>query len=133
MMKAHGGRLWNISARPSTGTDSNPQRKDNVDTYKYFGDPVYIYSLKEGINDGFLTPFKVKQISTTGGKYTYTSDDDVIEGEVEEGKVYGIEEQNRIIELMDIERFRVQTFMDMIDQSKETRWSFALRRFMPSL
>ena len=36
-----------------------------MNTYAYFGEPVYIYSLKEGINDGFLTPFKVKQISTT--------------------------------------------------------------------
>ena len=49
------------------GLTATPKRKDNVDTYAYFGDPVYIYSLKEGINDGFLTPFKVKQISTTLG------------------------------------------------------------------
>ncbi len=41
------------------GLTATPKRKDNVDTYKYFGEPVYIYSLKEGINDGFLTPFKV--------------------------------------------------------------------------
>ena len=44
----------------------------NVDTYAYFGEPVYIYSLKEGINDGFLTPFKVRQISTTLDEYVYT-------------------------------------------------------------
>ena len=47
------------------GLTATPKRKDNVDTYAYFGEPVYIYSLKEGINDGFLTPFKVKQIQTT--------------------------------------------------------------------
>jgi type I restriction enzyme, R subunit len=47
------------------GLTATPKRKDNVDTYAYFGEPVYVYSLKEGINDGFLTPFKVKQISTT--------------------------------------------------------------------
>jgi type I restriction enzyme R subunit len=46
------------------GLTATPKRRDNVDTYKYFGEPVYIYSLKEGINDGFLTPFKVKQIAT---------------------------------------------------------------------
>jgi type I restriction enzyme R subunit len=40
------------------GLTATPKRQDNVDTYKYFGEPVYIYSLKEGINDGFLTPFK---------------------------------------------------------------------------
>ncbi len=42
------------------GLTATPKRKDNVDTYRYFGDPVYIYSLQDGINDGFLTPFKVK-------------------------------------------------------------------------
>src|SRR5208283_4780915 len=47
------------------GLTATPKRKDNVDTYAYFGEPVHIYSLKEGINDGFLTPFRVKQIFTT--------------------------------------------------------------------
>ena len=56
----------------------------------YFGEPVYTYSLKNGINDGFLTPFKVKQIQTTMDYYTFTSDDTVIEGEIEVGKVHGI-------------------------------------------
>ena len=68
------------------GLTATPKRKDNVDTYAYFGEPVYIYSLKEGINDGFLTPFKVKQISTTLDEYVYTPDDQLIEGEIEEGK-----------------------------------------------
>jgi type I site-specific restriction endonuclease len=54
------------------GLTATPKRKDNVDTYAYFGEPVYTYSLKEGINDGFLTPFKVKQIATTLDEYVYT-------------------------------------------------------------
>ncbi len=102
------------------GLTATPKRDQNIDTYKYFGEPVYIYSLKQGINDGFLTPFKVKQISTTGDDYIYTSDDEVVEGEIVEGKVYNIQEQNRIIELMDVEAYRVKTFMDMIDQSQKT-------------
>ena len=102
------------------GLTATPKRKWNTDTYKYFGEPVYIYSLKQGINDGFLTPFKLKEIATTGDNYVYTSDDTVIEGEIEEGKVYGIEEQNRVIELMDIEAYRVKIFMDAIDQTQKT-------------
>lgn len=102
------------------GLTATPKRDQNIDTYKYFGEPVYIYSLKQGVNDGFLTPFKVKQIATTGDDYVYTSDDQIIEGEVQEGKVYSIAEQNRIIELMDVEKYRVKTFMDMIDQSQKT-------------
>jgi type I restriction enzyme, R subunit len=54
------------------GLTATPKRKDNVDTYKYFGEPVYVYSLKEGINDGFLTPFKVRRMETTLDEYTYT-------------------------------------------------------------
>ena len=70
------------------GLTATPKRKDNVDTYKYFGEPVYIYSLKEGINDGFLTPFKVKRIRTTLDDYRYTPDDAVLEGTIEENKLY---------------------------------------------
>jgi type I site-specific restriction endonuclease len=45
--------------------ETRPKRTINANTYAYFGEPVYIYSLKEGINDGFLTPFKVKQIGSS--------------------------------------------------------------------
>lgn len=102
------------------GLTATPKRNDNVDTYRYFGEPVYTYSLKAGINDGFLTPFKVKEISTTGDQYRYTPDDQVLEGEVDEEKEYSLEEQNRIIELMDVEKYRVQLFMDMMNQNQKT-------------
>ena len=36
------------------GLTATPKRTANTDTYKYFGEPVYVYSLKEGINDGYL-------------------------------------------------------------------------------
>ena len=102
------------------GLTATPKRKNNVDTYSYFGEPVYIYSLKEGINDGFLTPFKVRQIATTLDDYTYTSDDTVIEGEVEEGKNYEEDDFNRVIEIRERETYRVKTFMEMIDQQEKT-------------
>jgi type I restriction enzyme R subunit len=90
-----------------------------VDTYQYFGEPVYIYSLKEGINDGFLTPFKVKRIKTTLDDYRYTSDDQLIEGEVEEGKLYTEPDFNRIIEIKEREAKRVQIFMDDASQREK--------------
>lgn len=101
------------------GLTATPKRKDNVDTYKYFGEPVYIYSLKEGINDGFLTPFKVRRIKTTLDEYVYTSDDTVIEGQIEAGKVYKEADFNRIIEIKERERKRVQLFMDEINQAEK--------------
>ncbi len=101
------------------GLTATPKRKDNVDTYGYFGEPVYIYSLKEGINDGFLTPFKVKRIKTTLDDYIYTSDDDVIEGEIEQGKLYKEGDFNRIIEIKEREAKRVKIYMDEADQQEK--------------
>jgi type I restriction enzyme R subunit len=71
------GILEYFSPAVQLGLTATPKRNDNVDTYKYFGEPVYIYSLKEGVNDGFLTPFKVKRIKTTLDDYVYTSDDQI--------------------------------------------------------
>ncbi|TAG10759.1 MAG: restriction endonuclease subunit R [Verrucomicrobia bacterium] len=102
------------------GLTATPKRKDNVDTYAYFGEPVYIYSLKEGINDGFLTPFKVKQIQTTLDYYVYTSDDAVVEGEIQAGKVYEEGDFNRSIEIREREKKRVQIFLSQINQSEKT-------------
>ena len=102
------------------GLTATPKRKDNIDTYAYFGEPVYIYSLREGINDGFLTPFKVKQISTTLDEYIYTPDDTLIEGEIEVGRRYEEEDFNKIIEIKEREAHRVKIFMEQINQNEKT-------------
>lgn len=101
------------------GLTATPKRTDNVDTYAYFGEPVYSYSLKEGINDGYLTPFRVRQHATTLDEYIYTSDDKVIQGEVERGRVYTEQEINRIIEIGAREKKRVEIFMNEIDQRQK--------------
>ena len=102
------------------GLTATPKRTHNVDTYAYFGEPVYVYSLKEGINDGFLTPFKVKQIATTLDDYVYTQDDELIDGEIEAGRRYTEADFNRLIEIKQRERYRVQLFMQAIDQNQKT-------------
>ncbi len=102
------------------GLTATPKRKDNVDTYAYFGEPVFIYSLKEGINDGFLTPFRVKQISTTLDEYIYTPDDALLEGEIEPGKVYGEGDFNRLIEIREREKRRVEIFLGQIAPLEKT-------------
>lgn len=102
------------------GLTATPKRRDNVDTYAYFGEPVYTYSLKDGINDGFLTPFKVKQIATTLDDYLWTPDDKVVEGEIDEGRRYKEPQFNRTIEIEQRERYRVKLFMEQIDQREKT-------------
>jgi type I restriction enzyme R subunit len=112
--------LTYFSPAVQLGLTATPKRNDNVDTYKYFGDPVFIYSLKQGINDGFLTPFKIKQISTTLDDYVYTPDDNLVEGEVESGKRYTESDFNKIIEIPEREKHRVKLFMDQINQREKT-------------
>ena len=104
------------------GLTATPKRKGNVDTYSYFGKPVYQYSLKEGINDGYLTPFKVRQIGTNMDDYVYDPADEVIQGEVEPGKKYEEKDFNRAdgIVIPARERFRVELLMNEILQSEKT-------------
>jgi len=47
------------------GMTATPRRQENADTYNYFGDPIYTYSLRQGIDDGFLAPYRVHRIITT--------------------------------------------------------------------
>jgi len=113
------GILEYFSPAVQLGLTATPKRKDNVDTYKYFGEAVYTYSLKEGINDGFLTPFKVKRIQTTLDEYMYTNDDDVVEGDIEQGKLYKEGDFNRIIEIKEREAKRVKIYMDEANQNEK--------------
>ncbi len=75
--------LEHFSGAVHLGLTATPKRDDNGDTYKYFGDPIYEYSLKDGINDGFLTPYKVKRIQTNIDEYKFDPND-IITGELEE-------------------------------------------------
>ena len=114
------GILEYFSPAVQLGLTATPKRKDNADTYAYFGEPVFTYSLKDGINDGFLTPFRVKQIATTLDEYVYTSDDTLVEGEIEAGKRYEEKDFNRIIEIRERERKRVEILLREIDPNEKT-------------
>ena len=114
------GILEHFAPAVQLGLTATPRRTDNRDTYAYFGEPVFTYSLKEGINDGFLTPFRVKQITTTLDEYIYTPDDTVVDGEIEAGKVYKEADFNRIIEIKQREQQRVEIVMGQIDQRQKT-------------
>ena len=102
------------------GMTATPKRKNNADTYAYFGEPVYTYSLREGIEDGFLTPFKVRQMASTIDEYVYHPEDDVISGEVEIGDSFDEGDFNNRIIITDRELARVREFMSQIDQRQKT-------------
>ena len=102
------------------GLTATPKRNVNVDTYDYFGEPVYIYSLKQGIQDGFLTPFKVNRFQSSLDEYTYSEEDKVTAGEVLKDKKYTKDEFNRTIVIVARERALVRELLDNINQSEKT-------------
>ncbi|MFT7651224.1 MAG: type I restriction enzyme R subunit [Candidatus Azotimanducaceae bacterium] len=103
------------------GLTATPKRTDNADTYAYFGDPVYSYTLKEGINDGFLTPFKVLPIVGTMDEYVYTPGDGMVtKGEPEAGRVYSEGDFNRVITIPAREQMRVKYWMDRCNPKEKT-------------
>lgn len=102
------------------GLTATPKRDVNGNTYDYFGEPVYSYALKDGINDGFLSPFRVKEIQTNYDEYTLTSDDTIVHGEAEVGDTFTYKNYGRKIIIEQVERYRVQFFMDLINQQHKT-------------
>lgn len=102
------------------GLTATPKRTINTDTYKYFGEPVYTYALKEGIEDGFLTPFKVRQMASTIDEYVYSPGDTIISGEIEDDRKYTEADFNTKIVIEERERSRVAEFMAQINAKQKT-------------
>ena len=104
------------------GLTATPKRDANVDTYAYFGEPIYEYSLKQGIEDGYLTPYKVKRITDTLDEYVYNpnSDDEVLQGNPQPGEVFKRSDFNRKIEIKEREEYRVKTLLSEINLDDKT-------------
>ena len=114
------GILEHFEPAVQLGLTATPKRRHNADTYEYFGEPVYTYALKDGIEDGYLTPFKVRQMASTIDEYVYVPEDDVIRGEVEAGERFAEADFNRKIVIRERERSRVREFLGQTDQSQKT-------------
>ena len=102
------------------GLTATPKRKHNADTYAYFGEPVYTYALRDGIEDGFLTPFKVRQMASTIDEYVYDGSDELVAGDVEAGESFSEGDFNTRIVIEERELSRVKEFMSQIDQRQKT-------------
>lgn len=102
------------------GLTATPKRKYNADTYAYFGEPVYTYALRDGIEDGFLTPFKVRQMASTIDEYVFDGSDEVVAGAIEPGQGFGEPDFNTRIVIPERELSRVREFMGQIDQRHKT-------------
>ncbi len=102
------------------GMTATPRRQDNANTYRYFGEPVYSYSLKQGIADGYLTPFRVRISESNIDEYTYNPDDD-IEGEIDTEKTYTERDfYNGRIEIRQRDEHRVIEMLSQINPDEKT-------------
>jgi type I restriction enzyme R subunit len=84
------------------GMTATPKREDNADTYTYFGDPIYTYSLKQGIEDGFLAPYRVLRVVLDVDAHNLQIDKGILDRfgrEVPPG-LYGTKDFERLISLL---------------------------------
>jgi type I restriction enzyme R subunit len=83
------------------GMTATPLRRDNRITYRYFGNPVYTYTLREGIQDGFLAPFRVRRIvpSVDAEGWRPTKEQLDRYGRTIPDKLYGTPEFEKIVSL----------------------------------
>ena len=103
------------------GMTATPRRKENANTYTYFGEPVYTYSLKQGIEDGFLVPFRVDIATSNIDDYQYEDGDYVKSGEIDPEKVYAESDfYNGRIQIKERDEHRVQEFLSKIDPDEKT-------------
>ena len=109
-----------FSGAVQLGMTATPRRVVNANTYLYFGNPVYSYSLKQGIEDGFLTPFRVKIATSNIDTYQYNPNDDV-EGDIDTEKVYTEQDfYNGNIELRERDEHRVKELLGQIHPDEKT-------------
>lgn len=109
------------------GLTATPRRDVNADTYEYFGKPVFEYSLKEGINDGYLTPFRHVVLQSNIDNYLYQPTDIIEDGDIDEveklvkGKTYSETDfyQGKI-EIRQRDEVRVKEFMSQIGKTEKT-------------
>ena len=96
-------------------------QKVNVNTYAYFGDPVYTYSLKQGIEDGFLVPFRVEVSTSNIDDYQYREGDIVRSGEIDYEKIYSESDfYNGRIQIKERDEHRVKEFLNKIDPDEKS-------------
>lgn len=107
------------------GMTATPKETEEVSTISYFGKPVYIYSLKQGIEDGFLAPFKVLRIGLNKDLEGYRPTEgkkDIYGNEIED-KIYDIKDFDKSIIIDNRTKVvakRITEFLKEIDRFAKT-------------
>ena len=103
------------------GLTATPRVDQNVNTYLYFTYHAYEYSLRQGIEDGFLTPFRHINMKSNIDDYIFSPDDEVVSGTVQQGKVYTEEDFYKgNIKIRQRDEARVKEFLEGIGETEKT-------------
>ncbi|MBU4222916.1 MAG: DEAD/DEAH box helicase family protein [Euryarchaeota archaeon] len=111
-----------FSSATQIGMTATPKETKEVSNIHYFGEPIYTYSLKQGIDDGFLAPYKVVRIDI---------DKDLTGWRPEKGKLdkYGVEIEDRIYNQIDFDRTLVLEQRTQLVAKKISEFLKATNRF----
>ena len=115
-----------FSSAAQVGMTATPKETKDVSNIEYFGDPIYTYSLRQGISDGFLAPYKVIRIGL---------DKDLEGWRPEKGKRdrYGYEIEDRIYNTSDFDRNLVLDKRTIAVAEKITEYLKATDRFAKTI
>lgn len=94
--------LDHFSPAAQLGMTATPKRDETVDSYEYFGDPLYEYSLAQGIDDGFLAPYRVRRVVLSPDAHGWAPDEgqlDLFGKEIPEG-LYTTNDFERVVSLL---------------------------------
>ena len=94
--------LDHFSSATQLGMTATPKREETVDSYSYFGDPLYEYSLAQGIEDGFLAPYRVRRVVLSPDAHGFAPDQgqlDLFGKEIPEG-LYTTNDFERVVSLL---------------------------------
>lgn len=101
------------------GMTATPKREENRDTYKYFWNPVYEYSLKDWINDVFLTPFKIKRIKLNIDEFILQSSDIIVSWEAKKS-IYDVKDMDKNIILEERSELIAEMILSQINTFDKT-------------
>lgn len=103
------------------GMTATPRRRVNANTYAYFGDPVYTYSLRQGIDDGFLVPYRVDVATSNIDTYRFEAGDTVTHGEIDRDREYTENDfYHGNIKIRERDEHRVEELLAKIDPDEKT-------------
>jgi type I restriction enzyme R subunit len=101
------------------GMTATPLRNDNIDTYRYFGDPIYTYSLAKGIDDGFLAPYRVHRVVLNVDATGWRPDKGQLDRfgrEIPDGE-YGTKDFERLVSLLPRTEVAARHFTDYLKKT----------------